>query len=186
MLKELEKLLGNEKKDHTIFDIVLYGSSVKGATTPRDLDIAVLFREGTLKERLSKIQGIKKRITVLNKNVDIKGILLEELFQKEFFGRSGLIIEGISLLDRKSIASKLSLKGFVLFTYRLKDKTHTQKVKFNYILSGRNGEGIVKKMEGEHVSPGTVIIPINRSLEFEDVLKTHTIDYSKKRVLVEM
>lgn len=185
MLKELEKSLKNEKQDPTIFDIVLYGSSVKSSVSPKDIDIAVIFKEGNLKERLSKIQEIKKKIKT-DKNIDIKGILLEELFQKEFFGRSGILLEGISLFDGKSIASKLSFQGVVIFMYNMKDKNHTQKVKFNYILSGRSDEGVIKKLDGKHISPGVVQIPIKNSLEFEDVLKMHKINYSMKRVLVEI
>ena len=55
MLKELKKCLKN-KNDKTIFDILVYGSSVKGKEKPNDIDIVVIFRSGNLKERLFKIQ----------------------------------------------------------------------------------------------------------------------------------
>src|SRR3989338_8909452 len=102
MLKELKKYLKNYKKDKNIFDIVVYGSGVKGKAVPNDIDIAVIFKEGSLKERLAKIQSIKKKIK-LGKNIDIKGIVWEEMFQEQFFARSGIFLEGISLFDGKPL-----------------------------------------------------------------------------------
>ena len=54
MLKELKKNLSYLKKDKNIFDIVVYGSSVKGKNHPNDIDIAVIFIEGSLSQRLEK------------------------------------------------------------------------------------------------------------------------------------
>ena len=183
MLKKLEKWLKIEQQDQSIFDIVVYGSSVKGKSRPKDIDILVIFTEGTLKERLTKIQAIKKKIPLVN--IDLKGIVWHELFEETFFARSGIFLEGISVFDGKPFSSKIGFSGFSLFTYHLEDKSHTEKVKFNYVLSGRGREGMVKKLEGEHVAPGTVLIPIRNSLEFEDVLGMHKIPYRKRNILVE-
>ena len=184
MLKELKKCLKPEKADKTIFDIVLYGSVAKGRTYPADIDIIVIFRKGTLKERLQKIQSIKQKIRV-EKKVDIKGILWEELFQEQFFARSGIILEGISLFDGKPFSHKIDFKGFVLFVYDLRDKSHTEKVKFNYVLSGRKDIGMVKRLEGKHIAPSVIQIPVKNSLEFEEVLKRHNINYSKQNYLIQ-
>ena len=183
MLNDFKKWLGNEKKDPTLFDIIMYGSSVKGKTLPEDIDLLVIFREGSLKERLQKLQELKKKIKT-DKKIDIKSILWEELFDPAFFARTGVLLEGISIFDGKTIAQKLGFQGNVLFVYSLKEKTHTQKVKFNYVLSGRNGAGIVKKLEGKHLAPGVIMIPIRHALEFEDVLKLHDIRYQRFQVLV--
>jgi len=184
MLKELEKCLKTEQKDKTIFDIVVYGSTVKGKNKPNDLDLLIIFKTGSLKERLDKIQLIKRKIK-LNINLDIKGILWEELFQEGFFARAGIIREGISLFNSKPFAEKMGFKGNSLFIYNLKNKNHTEKVKFNYILSGRGGPGMVKKLSGQHLTSGMIIIPVKNSLEFEEILKMHQINYSKKNILIE-
>ncbi len=184
MLKELKKCLKSEKFDKTIFDIVMYGSSVKGKYKPADIDIIVIFRKGTLKERLQKIHFIKQKIKV-EKKIDTKGILWEELFQEQFFARSGIILEGVSLFDGKPFSYKMDFKGFVLFVYDLRDKSHTEKVKFNYVLSGRKDIGMVNRLEGKHIAPGVIQIPIKSSLEFEEVLKQHDINYSKQNCLIQ-
>ncbi|MEK6922586.1 MAG: hypothetical protein AABX08_02180 [Nanoarchaeota archaeon] len=184
MLKELKRWLRNERQDRTIFDVVVYGSAVKSKDFPSDIDIAVLFIKGTLKERLSKIQSIKKKIKLPNR-IDIKGILLEELFQEQFFARSGILLEGISIFDDKPFAHKIGFEGWAMFVYSLRNKTHAQKVKFNYLLRGRSVIGLIKKFEGKHLSPGIILIPIKNSIIFEDIFKSHKIDYSKKNILLE-
>jgi predicted nucleotidyltransferase len=184
MLKQLQKELSAEKKDKNVFDIVIYGSTVKGKIKPNDLDIAVIFRSGSLRERLDKLQQIKKRITLTTK-IDLKGILWEELFQEEFFARSGLFLEGISLFDGHPLAERLGFYASSLFIYSLKDKSHTSKVKFNYLLNGRQGQGILKKMNGKWLSPGTVQIPIAKSSEFEEILQKNNINYLKKNILIQ-
>jgi len=184
MLKELRKYLISEKKDENIFDIVLYGSLMKGKVKPNDIDLMVIFKKGTLKERLSRIQNIKNKIKTTQK-IDIKGMLLEELFQESFFGRSGIFLEGISLFNEKHFSSKIDFNNSALFIYNLKDKTHNEKVKFNYILSGRKDQGVIEWLEGKHLAPGVVQIPIKNSLEFEEILKKHKINFYKKNILIQ-
>ena len=183
MLKELKKCLKTERKNKKIFDIVLYGSVVKGKRRPGDIDLLVIFAEGTLKERLTHLQLIKKKIKL--KNVDLKGILLNELFQEVFFARTGIFLEGMSVFEGTPFSQKIGFSGFSLFKYSLKDKTHTEKVKFNYVLSGRGSAGMVEKLSGNHLAPGVVKIPIKNSLEFEEVLQRHSVNYRKEQILVE-
>ena len=73
MLKKLKKILKSEK-GKSIFDIVLYGSAVKGKSKPQDIDILVIFKYGSLKERLNKIQEIKNKLKRLELNIDVKAL----------------------------------------------------------------------------------------------------------------
>ena len=183
MLKQLQRKLAKEKKDKSIFDIILYGSAVKGKSKPNDLDIAVVFRQGALRERLEKIQQIKRKIENGGK-IDIKGILLEELFREEFFARSGLFLEGISVFSSRPFAEKIGFSAYSLFVYSLKDKTHSQKVQFNYLLRGRDKRGVLEMMEGKFVSPGAVIISPAHSVEFGEILQRNHIQHKKTDILV--
>lgn len=181
MLKKLKDYL-KKQKDKDIFDIVIYGSAVKGKIRPNDVDVLVIFRTGSLRERLDRIQKIKDGFDSDIK-IDIKALLLEELLSPEFFGRTGVFIEGVSVFEDRKFSERLGFVGVVIFTYNMKDKDHTEKVKFNYILSGRGKDGLVKMLGGRHLSPGTVEIPIENSDEFESVLKLHKIDYRRDDVL---
>ena len=108
------------------------------------------------------------------------------MFQKEFFARSGIFLEGISLIDNKPFATKIDFTSSFIFIYSLKNKTHTEKVKFNYVLSGRNKPGMIKKLKGKHLAPGVIEIPANKSLEFEELLKLHKINYNTKGILMQL
>lgn len=187
MLKKLKKYLEYEKKDKAIFDIVVYGSFVKGRYNPSDIDILIIFLEKNLRERLDKIQKIKHKLKSLNKTIDIKQITLKELFSTSFLARTGILLEGISMFRNKKFCEILGFKSYTLFWYNLKDLSHTRKVRFNYILAGRGSmKGMIKELKGERLVNGAVKIPIEHSIEFEDILKASNVDYNKKNILEEL
>ena len=187
MLKQLRTCLESEKKDNTLFDIIVYGSAVKGKTAANDVDIAVIFTEGTLRERLDTLQDIKKKLKKLesfDKKIDIKQLLLTDLFSTEFLARTGIFLEGISLFRNKKFSELLGFRSFSLFWYDLKGLTHVQKVKFNYILAGRGTiKGMIKELDGDHLASGAVKIPIEHSFEFEELLQKNKIIYKKNNIL---
>jgi len=187
MLKELKKYLESEKEDRSIFDIVIYGSAVKGKEHAKDIDILVIFLRGTLKERLDKLQMIKAKIKKLSdKNIDLKQILLEELFKPAFLARTGVILEGFSVFRNMKFCQSLGFNSFTLFWYTLKDMTHSQKVKFNYLLAGRGTKGVIKELNGERLVNGAIKIMIENSAVFEDILKANGVKYFKKNILEEI
>ena len=181
MLKNLKKYLD----DKDIFDIVVYGSFVKGKANPNDIDIMIIFLGGSLKERLDKIQDIKLKLKDKFK-IDIKQMLLVDFFKTDFLAKSGIMLEGFSMLKNKKFCNTIGFKSYVLFWYNLKNLNHSQKVKFNYILAGRNKKGIIEELKGIRLVNGAVKIPIESSLIFEDILKRNNIFYSKKSFLEEI
>ena len=186
MLEHLKKLLESEKKDKTIFDIVIYESAPRIDSKPNDIDIAEIFLEGNLRDRLDKIQDIKSSIKKLDYKIDIKQMLLKELFSTEFLARTGIILEGESVFSKKKFSEKLGMRAFTLFCYNLENLNHTQKVKFNYILSGRNSEGMLKRTDAIRISSGVVKIPIARKNTFAMILKENKVPYSEKNILEEL
>lgn len=186
MLSILRKYLESEKKDKRIFDIILYGSSTFGKEKPRDIDILVIFFEGSLKDRLTKIQGIKEKLNKEFENIDIKQILFNELFSSNFLARTGIFINGMSVFKEKNFCEIIGFKSFSLFWYNLKGLNHSQKIKFNYILAGRGTKGLMEELRGERLASGAVKIPTKNSHEFEQVLKSNKINYTKENILVEV
>jgi len=187
MLSTLKKLLESEKIDKSIFDIVIYGSFAKGKEYPRDIDILVIFIEGSLRERLEKIQEIKFKIKNEIKNeIDIKQSLLMELFSPSFLGKTGIFLEGISIFDNKDFSEKIGFRPYALFSYSLKNLAHAQKVRFNYLLAGRKRKGIIEEFGGERVVSGAIKIPIANSIAFEQILKNNKVPYAKKGILEEI
>ena len=171
-------------KNNSVFDIVLYGSATKGKLQSRDIDILIIFTNETLRNRTNLAQQFKEALNQKIKNVDIKTINLSELFQKEFLARQSILIESISLIDKKSIAEKIGFAGYTIFNYQLKNLNHNEKTKFTYALIGRNSPGILKKLKAKKLGKGTVQIPIKNSLTFEEFLTKWDITFNSQNILI--
>ncbi|MGE0792775.1 MAG: nucleotidyltransferase domain-containing protein [Candidatus Woesearchaeota archaeon] len=181
-LEKLKKYL-QKKINETVFDIIIYGSCVKGKSKPNDIDVLVIFNnEFSLKQRLDEIQKIKLEEN-FDFKLDIKQILLQELFSASFLARTGIFLEGISIKQNKLFSETIGFKSFSLFTYDLSNLKHSEKVKFNYILAGRNKKGIIEELSGIRLVSGAIKIPIENSLIFEEILKNNKINYNKFDVL---
>jgi len=166
-----------------VFDIILYGSFARGREKPRDIDILLIFEKTSLKERMV-VQREFKKLLGNEFNFDVKSINLFEMFDKDFLARQGILVEGHSLIFDRPFSERIGFKGFSLFSYSLSDLNHSSKTKFTYALIGRNTQGMIKNVGGEHLGRGVVIVPIENSEIFEDFLKKWKVSYKKKEVLV--
>jgi predicted nucleotidyltransferase len=184
MLNKLRKSLRSEKANKRIFDIILYGSATRNEQKYNDIDILVIFSEGDLEYRLDAVEKIKDKIK--DKSVDIKQILLKELFSTAFLARTGVITEGISLFDGKRFAEKIGFNSYVMFYFTLKGLDHTSKIKFNYILSGRTTKGLIDQLKGKRMASGAVKIPVENAKIFKDALDANKIKYMHKNILEEI
>ena len=187
MQKEFLNCLISESKKfarkRNIFDIVLYGSSVKGKLNANDIDIVIIFENEILRKRTETAQELKE---ILKKQfkVDIKTINLKELFEGEFLAKQGILTAGYSLLHNEEFVKKIGFKGFSIFTYNLRNINHTEKTKFTYALIGRRDQkGIIKQINAISLGKGVVKVPIRESILFEEFLSEWKINYNKKDIL---
>jgi predicted nucleotidyltransferase len=180
MQEKLRKLL----TDNDVFDIVVFGSSVKGAASPRDYDAVVIFRGGELRDRLNKVQGFKEAIDI--EGLDIKQTTLNELFSSSFFARTGILLEGISIKEGQPFCNTLGFAASTLYWYTLSGLTHNEKIAFNYAIYGRRRKGLLAELQGQMISRGAVKVPIKNSLQLEEALRLHKVSFRKKNILEEM
>ncbi|MDO8661476.1 MAG: hypothetical protein Q7K43_06300 [Candidatus Woesearchaeota archaeon] len=183
-LEQLHKALKKFKNEKNLFDILLYGSTAQNSPNPKDTDILVIFKTGSLKERLDCVQRIKKNISSEH-NLDIQTVLLEELFSPNFFAKTGVFIDGISIIDNKPFCHKSGFVSNTIFVFDLKNKTHAQKVKFNYLLAGRTTPGILKHLKGIRLAAGVIQVHSHNAREFEEILLKNAIQHTRKNVLVQ-
>jgi len=182
-LKLLELESKKYKKNKDLFDIVLYGSVVKGKRRVNDFDVLLIFIHSSLEERVKIVQSFKNNLKL--EKLDIKTINLSELFDKNFLARQGIILEGVSLIDKRPIREKLGFESFGLFKIETKNLSNTKKVKFSYSLNGRREEkGFLKKVEGEKISQQIIQIPIKNLDLFKEYLENLKINYKLKQILV--
>ena len=172
-----------QKQNKEVFDIIIYGSIVKGKLDFNDIDLMIIFNTIPLKKRLEIAQNLKFHLKDEIQHIDIKTMNFEDFFDETFMARQGILIEGVSLIKNKSLAELMGFNGFSIFTYNLKNLDHNKKTQFTYALGGRNSEGVLKSLKGASLGRGAVQIPIEHSNEFESFLQKWSINYKMKNIL---
>jgi len=187
MQNNLLKYLNSKAKkfsNKNIFDIVIYGSSIKSKEFPRDTDIAIIFFDKSLKERLEISQNFKNLIKDKIPNPDVKGINLSEFLDSSFMARQGILVEGKSLITNSPLSLKIGFDSYFLFTYSLKNLNLNEKTKFTYALIGRTNKGMIEKTKAKSLGKGVFIVPVETSVLFEDFLKEWKINFELKKILI--
>ena len=174
------------KKEHKeIWDIVLYGSFIRGKYDSNDIDIAIILKDKIiLNDKLELGQELKLHISEDNKkNIDIKCVDINDLLDSTFLARQGIIAEGYSLIDEVFLSEKFGFKTYALFIYSLKGLTNSQKKTFYYVLKGRRRQEGISKENIEELKPGVIKTPISFEEEFKEILKQHNIIYETKKAM---
>jgi len=141
-----------------VIDIVQFGSSVLEESIPNDIDIAVIFNKISVKEQIKEAHEIKKQIEKLTSfSVQIESFDLESFFQEGNFARQGILFHGRSILNGKYFAERFGMAPKLRISYVLKNLEKKDKVRFNYLLSGKKGNyGLLKKYGGKLIYPGVI------------------------------
>lgn len=168
MEKSLKKLLVKYKQ---IQDFIIFGSLVKGKSSPKDKDIALIVD----KKEYFLVGDIKEQLNI--KDLDLEMLKPEDIYQT----RLGLTLmsEGFSVRSNKFLREKLGISPMKIYTYEIRHLTQTKKVFF-----GRGLNQTIKDTKGVKLGAGSVMIPINKSSQFEDFLDTWELKYKTKEYLV--
>lgn len=176
-----------KEQNKAVWDIVLYGSSVRGNQNPRDIDIAILLKQKTEeKQKLELAQELKESIEkkLTSKNIDVRALDLEDFLNPYLLARQGIIAESYLLIKKEYLANILGFEGIVYIRYKLNNLTPSQKKMFYYTLKGRrNMQGILKEINGQLISREVLRIPLQAIGEIEQILKLHKINYSTEYVM---
>ncbi|MFQ6052044.1 MAG: nucleotidyltransferase domain-containing protein [Methanosarcinales archaeon] len=192
-LKKLEEKTGRTIKEfyslnkEKIFDVILYGSSVRGKGIPRDIDILIIFKKELRQDEYYDLPyELRKKLEKLDLNVDVKGKTLEEIFDPNFLARSSIFLEGYSLLKREFLVEELGFRGYTMFNYSLENLPQSKKIGFRYALKGRNGNGVLQTLNGKHIGSGTILIPVENTEEFKSFLERWNVNFKESRILQEV
>jgi len=172
-LQKLKKSLLDiyRKNKDKVFDIILFGSAVKGKEFVSDIDVAVVFKV--------KEGGVLCKIRSLGLHADY--VLLDELYKESLW--KTLIREGVSVVYGKKISSVFGLNSYGLFTYNL--TKIKRKARFSQVLMGYKSESMLKKVDGKILKPGVILVPISKIELFRAFLETWEADYTLKIVYME-
>lgn len=170
MLSEIKNKLKDYLKDNEIYDIILFGSSIKGKIDPSDIDIAI--------------------ITDKKLNLNIEGFHISLLKPEDFFIHPSSLIntlfkEGYSIKKNKSFSEVYNFLNRILFVYELKELNMSSKVKIVNLLRGNKKEiGLVKEKGGEWLANQVFTIPVEEENIFQKLFQNYKIKYKKFHVLI--
>ncbi|WP_456326984.1 nucleotidyltransferase domain-containing protein [Palaeococcus sp. (in: euryarchaeotes)] len=190
MLSDLRKRLSEIAREFAsenpnVWDILLYGSVMKGKEKPNDVDIAVIAREGNPFEVSFEFKRLLEEKGLSPDEVDVKGFLLDELFDENNLVSFALLVEGYSLLNGKFLHERLNAKGYFLFRFSYSSLSQSQKMRFLYAYRGRNGSpGLLKQTNAMELAPGVVLVPVGSVYKFKEFLSLWGLSYELAPVLI--
>jgi|SRR3989344_1160205 len=169
LTQKLKKLLKNYK---ILEDIIIFGSLIREKSNPKDIDIALLvnqkneFEIDRIKEEINKI--------IPDLNIDASAVIsIKELYHPIWIS---IIKEGFSISKGKFFSDIYGIKATKLYKYSIKKLTPVQKVQFD------RGLGVlIKKLEGIKLVRTIALIPLEKSEQFEEFLKTWGIEFETQR-----
>jgi len=187
-LLKLQKLKSVIKNTITknIFDIVIYGSIVRGKEKYTDIDIAIIYKNKiAVEEKLLASQQLKNKLSFLDCDVDVKTINMYDLLDASFLARQGIIAEGYSLTRNKFLHELFGFKAYYEYKYNISIRSESKKKMFYYALKGRRSEkGIAQKTDSVSISNCVLRTPIQSSSEIEEVFLLHKIPFKKELCLI--
>ena len=173
-LQVLTKEIYAENREF-IFDIILFGSSIKGKTKPRDTDIVVVFNQKLPQNKINNMLS-------LFQNCHSEYVFLEELYREPLW--TTIIQEGYSLIHSEFVHSVLGFESYFLFTYDLKNLGKVSKSRFSHALFGRKKDGLLSEIGGKVFGKGCVLVPTEKSEKMRSFLETWKINYTVYRSLL--
>jgi len=155
----IKKWINNDK----VIDVIIFGSYVRNKENPKDIDLCILIKKEQEKKVLDLIDSLRN---ILDERFHINTIMEGDIISGNTLTKT-LFNEGVSIKTNKKFAESIGFKPKSLFKYSLKNFSPSKRVRFHYLLKGRNSEGILKEINGNLLSNGILIV----DTEKEDITK---------------
>jgi predicted nucleotidyltransferase len=188
-LSDLRKRLSDKAKEFAsknpeVWDILLYGSSVKGKEKPNDIDIAVIIKKGNPFNAAFELKTLLE-VELPPESLDVKGFLLEELFEENNLVAFALFVEGYSLLRDKFLHEELNAGGYFLFRFSYSHFPQSEKMRFLYAYRGRGeNPGVLRQTGSIELAPGVVLVPVKEFHNFRRFLSLWGLSYEYAPALI--
>ena len=180
LLEKYVKLLKSKLNDK-IEDILIFGSTVKGGLRPKDTDILVVCRDD------SKPSLVRRMFDDLPEKFQVTVTKKTDLLKTHTLLKQAAVHEGFSIKFGKPLREVLGFNSYTLFTFSLKNLNSSDKVRFQYALYGRGKKtGVLEENQGRQVSPGAILIPVNKEREVEDFFRNWKTHYKKERWMIDI
>lgn len=177
-LQKISKKLYQSYKEK-ILDIIVFGSSVRGKMSPRDVDVAILIKD-TGEHELSALRAEFEKMFTVPAHLNL--YRMEDIFFSDAL--KPFLEEGISLRDMKPVHQKIGFESGSIFSVEVKHLQKSKKVLFSYALHGKkNLEGILHKVKGKTIGRAVFYIPAGHTDEFKEFLELWKAEFFMMKVL---
>lgn len=178
------KIIKDWIKKNRVFDVILFGSLVRGKSQPNDVDLCVLIRDSDEKKTLELVDSLAQALKESKCKFQINILTLGDFVGGNSMAKT-LLNEGVSIRESKKFAQIFGFKNQSLFTYSLKSFKDSERVKLHYLLNGRNGsQGVLKEIKGRLVGKGVIIVPTENEDILKEVFDRWKVSYKIERALV--
>lgn len=167
--KNLHKKYGNE-----IFDIILFGSFMKGKYNPKDIDVLIIFNKKIMKSTEIEFRNSLKGEQVF----DINSTTLTELEGEGFIAKEGIYLEGISLITDKNISESLGFFSVAFVKYDIGPLKGSKRISFYHALNGRgSNEGFLVFIKAKKYSGNIIICDYGIVEKIKEFLDNWKLNY---------
>lgn len=169
------------KNKEIILDIIIFGSFIKGKENPKDIDILILYKD---KKNIEKSYELKKLLKNFNVEIIDKSYL--ELFDESFKVREGILSEGYSVVNKKSLSEGFGYSSLILFKYELKGFNKSNRMRFYYSLYGRDkkDKGTIKELNAIKFSDTILFCPVKNAEKMKEYLDYWKIKYIEFPIMI--
>jgi len=179
-LSKTERFYKKHKKE--VWDIVLFGSGVRGKEKPQDIDILLLFRH---KENLDSAYELRKSLEEVYEHIQVTTKTWETLTTRNFQAREAFLSEGYSLIRKQFIAEELGYNTWILFKYDLKDISQSRRMQLQYALYGRDKKsGISHKLQLKKFADTVFLCHVEHSEELQEFFSVWKIPVESFPILL--
>lgn len=180
-LKEFSRLKAEWRKcwKEDIVDIFVFGSFVKGKARPQDIDMCLIFR------RKIKLDIIRRAEALLGEKYHVSSLCIDNFFTNTHSLAKALLLEGKSIISGSRFAGNFGLAAKLFYSYDLSSEDSSKKVRFVYLLRGRNGSvGLVKSWKGEFIAPSAFFVPVEMDNAVQEVFDAWKIKYVRRKIML--
>lgn len=173
------------KDNKEVWDVVLYGSVVRGKEKPNDIDIAIILnKEVDLESKLSISFRLREALKGAFKSVNIEAVSFSDLMDPSLLSRQAIVAEGYSLKARRFLHEMFGFETRTIFMYSLEGFTASRKKMIYYALKGRRGEdGLIRRCNAEQIGNTIIRCPLGYSEIFREFFDYNSIKFREERAI---
>ncbi len=175
----LKRKIKNWIKKNNVLDVLIFGSFVRGKSNYNDIDLCILIKDDDEDKVLDLIDSLGS----LSEELQVNHITEKELIFGKGLSKT-LIEEGMSVVNNKKLSKVLGFKAMSLVFYSLDKFSNSERVRFHYMLKGRNSKGVLEEVKGKIVGGGVILLPVSEEDNFKEVLEDWNVKYRIDRVLI--